>query len=107
TPELFTRAAASDPRFRVVRHDAQRGLGAARNTGLDLVETPFVGFLDADDVLAPRALERLVATVTASGSDFAFGAYVRLRPDGAGGYAPGEVQAWVRKATDPARTATT
>src|SRR5690606_33002552 len=78
TPDVFAEAAASDPRFRVVRHETRRGLGAARNTGLDLVETPFVGFLDADDALTERALERLVGTVTASGSDFALGAYVRL-----------------------------
>jgi len=107
TPDVFAEAAASDPRFRVVRHETRRGLGAARNTGLDLVETPFVGFLDADDALTERALERLVGTVTASGSDFALGAYVRLRPDGAGGYVPGDVQPWVRAATEPARTATT
>ncbi|NYE19880.1 glycosyltransferase [Microbacterium immunditiarum] len=107
TPDLFAEAAASDPRYRVVRHETRRGLGAARNAGLDLVETPFVGFLDADDVLTERALERLVGTVSASGSDFACGAYVRLRPDGAGAYVPGDVQRWVREATSPARTATT
>jgi hypothetical protein len=31
-----------------------------------IVETPFVGFLDADDVLTPRALERFVDTLTRS-----------------------------------------
>jgi CDP-glycerol glycerophosphotransferase len=107
TGAIFDAAAAADGRFRVVHHRSRAGLGAARNTGLDLVETPFVGFLDADDRLTPRALERLVGTVTASGSDFAVGAYVRLRPDGTGGYAPGIVQPWVAAATDPARTATT
>lgn len=107
TADVFAEAAAADPRFRLVRHPERRGLGAARNTGLDAVETPFLGFLDADDVLMPEALERMVSTLDASGSDFAVGAYVRLRPDGAGGYAPGEVQPWVRRATDPARTGTT
>ncbi len=47
------------------------------------------------------------ATLDESGSDFVAAAYVRLRPDGAGGYAPGEVQPWVAAATDPARTGTT
>lgn len=105
--DIFDAAAAADDRFRVVHHDRRRGLGAARNTGLDLVETPFMGFLDADDRMTPRALERLVGTVAASGSDFAVGAYVRLRPDADGRYAPGSVQPWVAAATDPARTGTT
>lgn len=107
TGALFDAAAAADERFQVVHHREQRGLGAARNTGLDLVRTPFVGFLDADDRLTPRALERLVSTLADSGSDFALGAYVRLRPDAAGGYAAGVVQPWVAAATAPARIGTT
>ncbi|KAF2413257.1 glycosyl transferase [Microbacterium sp. B35-04] len=107
TGALFDAAAADDDRFQVVHHPAQRGLGAARNSGLDLVRTPFVGFLDADDRLTPHALERLVGTLTASGSDFALGAYVRLRPDTAGGYTAGIVQPWVAAATDPTRLGTT
>lgn len=106
TGDIFDAAAAVDHRFRVVHHDRRRGLGAGRNTGLDLVETPFVGFLDADDRMTPHALERLVGTVSASGSDLVVGAYVRLRPTRTG-YAPGVVQPWVAAATDPARTGTT
>lgn len=107
TGAIFDNAAAADPRFRVVHHSRQRGLAAARNGGLDLVETPFVGFLDADDRYTPTALERLVGTVSDSGSDFAVGAYVRLLPDGAGEYTTGPVQPWVAAATDPARIGTT
>lgn len=100
---LFDEAAAADVRFRVVHHPRRRGLAAARNTGLDLVETPLVGFLDADDRFTPTAVERLVGTIERSGSDVAVGAYVRLRTDGVGGYTPGPVQPWVTEATDPAR----
>jgi len=107
TGALFDAAAAADARFQVVHHPERRGLGAARNTGLDRVGTPFLAFLDADDVMAPHALERLVGTLTASGSDLAVGAYVRLRPDGAGGYRAGDVQAWVAAATRPQRRGTT
>ncbi|MDQ1128156.1 glycosyltransferase family 2 protein [Microbacterium sp. SORGH_AS_0888] len=107
TSELFAAAAAADPRFRVVRHPARRGLGSARNTGVSLVDTPFLGFLDADDVLLPDALTRLTATLDASGSDFVAGAYVRLAADDAGAYSPGPVQPWVQAATDPARLSVT
>lgn len=107
TAEIFAAAAARDARFRVVMHTERRGLSAARNSGLDLVDTPLLGFLDADDRLRPGALAALVGAVEGSGSDFAVGAYVRLRADGAGGYAAGDVQPWVAAATDPARTGTT
>jgi glycosyltransferase involved in cell wall biosynthesis len=107
TTRAFEAAAGGDARFTVVRHPVRRGLGAARNTALDLVDTPLVGFLDGDDVLTPGALERLVSALDASGSDFAVGAYVRLRPDGTGGYVAGDVQPWVAAATAPERRATT
>lgn len=107
TGDIFEAAAADDPRFRVVRHERRVGLGAARNAGLDLVETPFVGFLDADDVLTPTALARLVGVLDETGSDFALGAYVRLRPDERGGYGLGEVQPWVAASTAPERRGTT
>ncbi len=107
TGAIFDRAAAEDSRFRSVRLSHRGGLGAARNVGFDLVETPFVGFLDADDVLMPGALARLVGALETSGSDFVVGAYVRLRPDAAGGYTAGDVQPWVAAATAPERIGTT
>jgi glycosyltransferase involved in cell wall biosynthesis len=111
TGALFSEAAAGDPRFRVVSHDRRRGLSAARNTGLALVDTPYLAFLDADDRMRPDALTRWIDALDASGSDFVVGAYVRLRPYAAGtgstGYVAGAVQPWVAAATDPARAATT
>jgi CDP-glycerol glycerophosphotransferase len=106
TGALFDAAAAADGRFEVIHHEARRGLAAARNTGLDRVETPFVGFLDADDRMRPEALSRMVGTLERTGSDAVAGAYVRLRPTSDGGYASGDVQPWVASATSPARTAT-
>ncbi|MEH3089792.1 MAG: glycosyltransferase family 2 protein [Microbacterium arborescens] len=106
TGALFAAAAASDPRFEILSHARPLGLGAARNAALDLVDTPFVAFLDGDDVLAPGALDRLVGTLDETGSDFAVGAYVRLRPTDEG-YRPGPVQPWVAASTDPERRGVT
>ncbi|MEV7758716.1 glycosyltransferase family 2 protein [Microbacterium sp. NPDC089180] len=108
TARIFADAEADDPRFRLVRHTEQRGLGAARNTGLARVDTPYTAFLDADDILRPDALARLADALDRTGSDFVVGAYVRLRPDAEGpGYTAGDVQPWVAAATDPARSGTT
>ena len=43
TREIFAEAAGSDDRFTFVPQRERRGLGAARNAGLDRVRTPFVG----------------------------------------------------------------
>ena len=69
TGAIFDAAAAADARFEVVHHRERQGLGAARNTGIERVRTPFVAFLDADDLYTPHALDRLVTTLAASGSD--------------------------------------
>jgi hypothetical protein len=44
----------------VVRSEERLSTGAARNLGLSFVKTEYVVFLDADDVLVPDALARLV-----------------------------------------------
>jgi glycosyltransferase involved in cell wall biosynthesis len=43
----------------IVRHGDNRGLSAARNTGLRATAAPYVFPLDADDLLVPGALERM------------------------------------------------
>lgn len=106
TGMIFSDAAASDPRFTLLRNPESRGLGAARNQGLDLVDTPYLGFLDGDDEFVPTALERLTTTLDSSGSDFVAAAYVRSRFDGHR-YVAGRIQPWVASATAPERLGTT
>ena len=52
--QLVSRMAG--PHVRGVRHPISRGVARARNTGLALVETPWVAFLDDDDYWAPEKL---------------------------------------------------
>ncbi len=49
-----------DPRVRLVRWADNRGLGATLNAGLDVVGTPLVAYLPADDVWSPGHLSALL-----------------------------------------------
>ncbi len=54
---------ANVPRsLQILHHTENRGLSAARNTGLDAATGDYVFFLDSDDELPPRAIENLVRT---------------------------------------------
>jgi len=66
-------AAFRDPRIRLLRHRSNRGLGAARNTGFEAATASLVLPLDADDLLAPSFLRRILAVMDADPSlDCAF-----------------------------------
>ncbi len=59
----------SDPRVRLLRHDQNRGIAAARNTGLRASSAEFVGFLDQDDLWLPDKVERQLAVFDEGPSD--------------------------------------
>lgn len=46
-----------DDRIRLVKHEANRGGGAARNTGMALAAGKYLSFLDSDDYFYPTMLE--------------------------------------------------
>ena len=56
---------------RVLRQEPARGGSAARNAGLAGCDTPFVLFLDDDDVLRPGAIAALAAALAAARPDVA------------------------------------
>ncbi len=53
--------ATRDPRLRIVRHPVNRGLAAARNTGIEAACGEYVALLDSDDIALPDRLGRQVA----------------------------------------------
>ncbi len=55
-------ASIADNRVRVVSHSRNRGMGAARNTGIKNAQAPLVALLDADDRLRPDYLRIMTAT---------------------------------------------
>lgn len=46
--------------FKLLRHTGNKGLSAARNTGMDHASGEYIYFLDSDDEITPECIERLV-----------------------------------------------
>ncbi len=51
-------ASLTDPRIRVIRPERPRGVGFARNVGIESARAPIVSFLDSDDWYLPQRLSR-------------------------------------------------
>lgn len=58
----------ADTRITVIRHETSLGQAVARNAGLSVVETQWVGFLDDDDLWAPDKARSAIAAMEAAGS---------------------------------------
>ena len=70
-PEICDETAKRDARVRVI-HQANQGLSAARNAGIEAARGAWLSFVDSDDFLAPDFLETLHdAAVRAGGADCA------------------------------------
>jgi glycosyltransferase involved in cell wall biosynthesis len=70
----------------VARHTRNRGLPGARNSALALSRGDLAFALDADNLVFPHALERLVEALDDEpGCDFAYGIVQRFDEDGAQG----------------------
>ncbi|WP_415948135.1 glycosyltransferase family 2 protein [Streptomyces sp. KLOTTS4A1] len=70
TPQLLDRAARELPRTRVLRHETNRGIAHARNTGIEAAGGEYLTFLDGDDWYAPGYLRELLARAQDLGCDF-------------------------------------
>jgi hypothetical protein len=68
----------------IIHDDDGKGAGWARNKGLELVDTPFVSFLDADDWIAPNFVERCLQAYNGTRyiySDWHEGESIKRAPD--------------------------
>lgn len=69
--------AAADPRVHLlIAHE--RGGARARNVGLAAARGRYVAFADGDDIIPPGSYERLVWSLERSGSDIAFGDWLKF-----------------------------
>lgn len=49
--------------FRILRHKHNRGLSAARNTGIEAVTGDYILFIDSDDVISDNCVEKLMTPI--------------------------------------------
>ncbi|WP_402466780.1 glycosyltransferase family 2 protein [Isoptericola aurantiacus] len=73
TLAILEQLATEHPRMRVIAQQNSGSASRPRNVALDHATGTYVFCLDADDLLTPWALERLVGTAEATGSDVVLG----------------------------------
>jgi len=83
TPSVLARLEEKYPgRFRVITQ-SNRGLASVRNRGVEAAQAPRLLFLDADDELAPGAIDAIDAGIaTHPEAGLLIGGYVSIEPDG-------------------------
>ncbi len=59
----------ADPRLRIIRHEKNRGVAGARNTGIAAARAPLVAFQDSDDEWCVTMLEKQMARRAEMGPD--------------------------------------
>ena len=62
-----------DITFKYLKHDYNRGLSAARNTGIDAAKGEYVYFLDSDDEITENCIETLLKPLGKDGYDCVIG----------------------------------
>ncbi|MEV0728466.1 CDP-glycerol glycerophosphotransferase family protein [Polymorphospora sp. NPDC050346] len=69
---LAKQFATEHPNVTAVQQE-NSGPGAARNRALDMADTPYVAFVDSDDLLPPRAIEVLLKAIVTHKASIAVG----------------------------------
>ena len=65
--------------FKIVHHEVNRGLSAARNTGTDTATGDYLYYLDSDDVISPNCIETLVSFINMDDTiEMVQGSYIRV-----------------------------
>lgn len=99
--EIADAWARRDHRISVV-HQANAGLGAARNAGTAHVRGDYLAFLDSDDLLQPGAFETLAGSLEESGSDFVTGSVLQWHSAEDGGVdGPRREPRWMKRLHHP------
>ena len=77
-------AVITDGRMRILRHEKNLGLSAARNAGIQEAKGKYIAWLDADDISHPRRLEKQVRLLDSRPEIGICGTWVRTIGDAPG-----------------------
>lgn len=76
--EILKKYAQKDHRIRIIQHNKNRGLSAARNTGLENATGKYVLFVDSDDVLGKNAIQLLYHEAEQKETDIVYFDYIKF-----------------------------
>ena len=76
--EKLIKASPNRMKYKVIQHEKNRGLSAARNSGVDSACGTYILFIDSDDYLLPESLNLLTAPVKNADYDLVLGQYQRI-----------------------------
>ena len=72
---IVKKFAAKDNRIKVLQNQKRLGAAKSRNLGIEIANSPYLLFLDADDLFEETLLEELVGTAVVSQADLIFLGY--------------------------------
>lgn len=80
--DILYRYPQRQPQVHIIRHERNRGLGAARKTALAAATGEFVMVVDSDDVVMTDAVEKLYQRQQQTNADIIDGGFCRLTSQG-------------------------
>mgnify|MGYP001823566156 CR=1 FL=1 len=80
--DVIRKYAAEDERIRLIELEENKGVGEARNIGLNAAKGKLIAFIDSDDLWYPKKLEKQVKFMKEGNYPISFTAYEMMDKDG-------------------------
>ena len=76
--EILKQYAEKDKRIKIINHEANKGLSAARNSGIKEARGKYIAFVDSDDRVDLNFFEKLYESITKTNSDISAATILRV-----------------------------